>query len=591
MTAALDPQRSVAATGLVADFHAAGGLGWADVHAARQLTYLYGDTDERVALAVGLCVRALRAGSVCLELTAVAESTAGFGDEAVSIPDELWPEPAAWLQALRDSPLVSDGDQAPGGRPLRLVGSLLYLERYWQEEEQVRVELQRRQQPWNQAPVDPALAARVRAAFPSVEEASQRAAAQRCLTSTLTVIAGGPGTGKTTTIARILALLLAEDPTRRVALAAPTGKAATRMDEAIRSARRQLPAEDAARLAPLTARTLHRLLGWTPQGRNRFVHDADNPLPHDVVVVDELSMVSLTMMSRLLAATGRHTRLILVGDPDQLASVEAGAVLADITRASWGSGGAAGGGPVVGLRHNFRFDGRIGALAAAIRAGDADAALDLLATGGDEVSLTTPGESLDRLRERVVSVGAEVDRLARGERIEEALRRFDSHRLLCAHRQGPQGVSHWARVAEGWLREGVPGFGAEGEWYTGRPLLMTTNSADLGLYNGDAGLVVRLDGQPRVYFATGTGLRAFSPYVLSGTQTMFAMTVHKAQGGQFEAVSLILPPPESPLLTRELLYTAVTRATGQVALYGSAESVRRAIARPARRASGLRDRL
>ena len=147
MTAALDPQRSVAATGLVADFHAAGGLGWADVHAARQLTYLYGDTDERVALAVGLCVRALRAGSVCLELTAVAESTAGFGDEAVSIPDELWPEPAAWLQALRDSPLVSDGDQAPGGRPLRLVGSLLYLERYWQEEEQVRVELHRGTKP------------------------------------------------------------------------------------------------------------------------------------------------------------------------------------------------------------------------------------------------------------------------------------------------------------------------------------------------------------------------------------------------------------------------------------------------------------
>lgn len=591
MTTAVDPALSVAATGLLADFHALGALGWGDVHAAQHLCYLYGEKAESVALAVGLTVRALRVGSVCLDLSRVREAVSSE-DEAVAVPDEWWPEQASWRAALAASPAIAQGAGAEP-RALRLLGDRLYLERYWQEEEQVRRALLARWQTPLPGPGSEVLSARLDAAFPGVAEASQRAAAASCLTSALTVVAGGPGTGKTTAIARILDLLLADDPGRRIALAAPTGKAAARMDEALRGARAQLPAASAARLAGVTARTIHKLLGWTPQSRNRFVHNADNPLPHDVVVVDEVSMVSLTLMARLLEAVGPHTRLILVGDPDQLASVEAGAVLSDITRAAWSSSdpGGPAAPPVALLRHNFRFDGRIGDLAAAIRDGDADAAVDLLRQG-DQVRLTEPGARLMDLRDRIVEAGRGVDAAARDGDLAGALAALERHRLLCAHRQGPFGVARWGRIAETWLREAIDGFGADGEWYTGRPLLMTTNLNDLGLYNGDTGVVIRgSDGRPRVYFSSGGGVRSYSPYLLEGAQTVFAMTVHKAQGSQFEAVSVILPPEESPLLTRELLYTAVTRASRSVDLIGPEASVRRAIAQPARRASGLRDRL
>ena len=585
-----DPALSVAATGLVGDFHAAGALAWGDVHAARHLCHLYGEQAETVALAVALTVRALRVGSVCLDLARVREAVASE-DEAVSVPDELWPAPVPWREALSASPLIAQGAEGDA-RALRLVGDRLYLERYWQEEEQVRRALLARWRTALPGPDPARLAATLAAAFPTQAEASQRAAARSCLTSALTVIAGGPGTGKTTTIARILDLLLAEDPHRRIALAAPTGKAAARMDEALRAARADLPAASSARLAQVSARTIHKLLGWTPENRNRFVHDGENPLPHDVAVVDETSMVSLTLMARLLEAVGPQTRLILVGDPDQLASVEAGAVLSDITRAGWRAAEHEDRpAPVAVLRHNFRFDGRIGDLAAAIRDGDADAALTLL-RAGDEVGLTEPGTSLVRLREAIVAAGRGVDAAARTGDLAGALAALDSHRLLCAHRQGPFGVQRWGRIAEAWLREAIEGFGADGEWYTGRPLLMTTNLNDLGLYNGDTGVVIRgADHRPRVYFSSGSGVRSFSPYLLEGAQTVFAMTVHKAQGSQFEAVSVVLPPEDSPLLTRELLYTAVTRASRRVDLIGPEASVRRAIAQRARRASGLRDRL
>ncbi|MBK8459699.1 MAG: exodeoxyribonuclease V subunit alpha [Micropruina sp.] len=594
----IDAAMSVSATGLLRRFHEVGVLGWADLHAAQQLCHLYDERDESVALALALTVRALRGGSVCLDLSAVRELAFETEETLEQVPDELWPEPASWHDKLTASPAVTTGADAFGSRPLRLVGQLLYLERYWRAEESVRVQLLRRQAGLvRDAP--PEANARLDALFSRDPGGWQRTAAALSLVSPLTVIAGGPGTGKTATIARLLSLLLSEEPGLRIALAAPTGKAAARMDQALQEAIAGLPSEWESTLTGLSAQTLHRLLGWIPESRSRFRHNADNPLPHDVVVVDELSMVSLSLMARLMEAVRPSARLILVGDPDQLASVEAGPVLADIVAANWPSlpgaavslGGLAIGrlsGPVVQLRHNHRFDGAIGDLASFVRAGDADSAVGLLRSGSDQVSLSSVSEAGAALKDRVVTAARTVDWAARAGEVGEALAALDSHRLLCAHRRGPFGVAGWARRVEKWLRDDVPGFGLEGEWYTGRPVMISRNSAELGLYNGDTGLVMIRNGQPRVYFGDG---RSVSPFLLEGAQTVFAMTVHKAQGSQFTSVSVVLPEADSPILSRELLYTAITRASERVTLIGTEEAVRRAIQRPARRASGLRERI
>ena len=326
------------ASGLLAIFNQAGVLNPADVHTANVVGRIGQEADERVRLALALTVRALRSGSVCIDLRVV--HTTAFEVEAASDVIELpWPEPDQWIAACKASPLVADGPDQPGGRPMRLAGGLLYLERYWQQEELVRVELQRR----FAAPPPVIDQARLSIAMsrlfdhqglvPGEPDLQQLAAAVSAL-GRVSVLAGGPGTGKTTTVARLLALLQDQPgPAPRIALAAPTGKAAARLEEAVRAATAQLDPEDERRLGDLTASTLHRLLGWLPSNRSRFRHDATNQLPHDVVIVDEMSMVSLTMMARLLEAVRPSARLVLVGDPDQLSSVEAGAVLADIARA------------------------------------------------------------------------------------------------------------------------------------------------------------------------------------------------------------------------------------------------------------------
>ena len=430
----------------------------------------------------------------------------------------------------------------------------------------------------------------------------QRQAAAVSVLSRVAVVAGGPGTGKTSTIARIIAALQLAHPGQqlRLALAAPTGKAAARMDEAIAQWLRRLPA-DAVPPHDLRATTLHRLLGWRPESRNRFVHDRSRPLPQDVVIVDEASMVSVTMMSRLLAALRPQARLVLVGDPHQLAPVEAGAVLADIVEAeqppadelsaALAAVGLPASGPVVRLRTNFRYTGAIERLARAVLAGDEDSALAIATSGAAEVQLAAGAGETD-LADQVVGAGLAVLAAARSGDVTAALAALDEHRLLCAHRSGPHGVSWWSRQVETWLAAADESLRVAGEWYPGRPLLVTANSPDLGLYNGDTGVVVRApDGRLRANFSRGGSVSSISPYLLESVQTMHAMTVHKAQGSQFRRVTLILPPPDSPLLTRELLYTAVTRASDRVTLVGSAESLLAAVRQRARRASGLRERL
>jgi exodeoxyribonuclease V alpha subunit len=610
------------ASGLLSDFNRAGILNTADVHTAETVCRIGQEADETVRLALALTVRALRNGSVCIELHAVHHTAFDEADAAIDLAALPWPDPQDWLAAMVASPLVAIGPDEASGRPLRLAGSLLYLERYWQQEELVRVELRRR----FTAPAPEIDQSRLSDALqrlfdhaglaPGEPDRQQLAAAVSAL-GRVTVLAGGPGTGKTTTVARLLALLRDQHgPALRVALAAPTGKAAARLEEAVRAAAAHLAPEDQQRLGDITASTLHRLLGWLPSNRSRFRHDATNHLPHDVVIVDEMSMVSLTMMARLLEAVRPSARLILVGDPDQLSSVEAGAVLADIARASGKDadlgrrlvelGLIAEGDPapvhgVVQLMRTWRFGGAIDALARAIRAADGDTAIDILRSGADDVqfseldlesaAIETSARAFAGMAGHVREAGISMLTAARAGEVEDALAALDRHRLLCAHQRGPYGVLRWGLEVERWLSESIPGYAGDGEWYVGRPLLVTANDYEMSLYNGDTGVIVQTADGERAAFARGAAAKLYPPVRLDAIQTVHAMTVHRAQGSQFDSVSFVVPPPDSPLLTRELLYTAVTRARHQVLLIGSEEAIRRAILRPANRASGLRNRL
>ncbi|MDZ4234964.1 MAG: exodeoxyribonuclease V subunit alpha [Dietzia sp.] len=543
----------------------------ADIHVARRLTALAEEPDETVALAVAVAVRALRGGSVCVDLRSVAEQ--------IGSPELPWPPPDDWLATVKDSPLVV---KTP---VLRLFGDLLYLDRYWLEEQQVCDD------------VLALLASTLRGTVPSLDRLfpvgweEQRSAAEVALTQSLTVLTGGPGTGKTTTVARLLALLaeqasLAGQPPLRIALAAPTGKAAARLLEAVQLEVDQLDAVDRDRLPTLTSSTLHRLLRSRPDNSSRFRHHRENRLPHDVIVVDETSMVSLTLMARLLEAVRPDSRLLLVGDANQLASVEAGAVLADLVDGLGGRDDVR----IVSLETSHRFGESIGALATAIRDGDGDQVIGLLAAGGDNIEwLDTdePGEQLRtmllphalRLREAAV-LGDGVAGLAT----------LGEHRLLCAHRRGPYGVQYWNRQIERWLTDST-GEPIWTDWYPGRPVLVTANDYGLGLYNGDTGVtVVRGTGLCAVV-GSGSGPVEFATGRLADVDTMHAMTIHKSQGSQADEITVLLPQEESRLLTRELFYTAVTRAKQRVRVVGSEPAIREAISRRVVRASGLARRL
>ena len=566
---------------LVRDFADADILGLADVHVAQRLCALAGEPDETVALALGLLVAALRSGSVCLDLRLVADQ-----HQQAGAADVAWPEPGAWLAAVRASPLMGDPPV------LRILSDskadLLYLDRYWLEEQQVCSDVSAR---LHRAEVREPLPDLQRL-FPA-EFSEQRAAAEMALAQRLTILTGGPGTGKTTTVARLLASIaeqaeLTGSVAPRMALAAPTGKAAARLAEAVTSEVGKLPEIDRQRLAGLHATTLHRLLGSRPDTSSRFRHHRDNRLPHDVVVVDETSMVSLTMMARLLEAVRPDARLLLVGDPDQLASVDAGAVLADLVEGlgdavRFGQGGDGG---VVELKTSHRFGESIGALAQAIRAGDADLAVALLAARDESVEWIGSADPSEHLRAHLVETAFGLREAALLGDGEAALTILNGHRLLCAHRHGPFGVTRWNQQVERWLADRT-GRSMWSQWYVGRPILVTANDYGLGIYNGDTGVVV----------ASPDGLRAhigslqLATSRLPEVDTMHAMTIHKSQGSQADEVTVLLPPQESRLLTRELFYTAVTRAKTKVRVVGPESSVRAAITRRALRASGLARRL
>jgi exodeoxyribonuclease V alpha subunit len=563
---------ALGAAGVLNVFNAAGVLDLSDVHVAQRLCALGEETDEQVGLAVALAVRALRSGSVCVDLSTVVG--------VVGPADLPWPEPTAWLAALRSSPLL--------GQPpvLHLYDDrLLYLDRYWREEQQVCDELLALlvSKPVIDVPDSERL-------FPAGFE-EQRAAAEIALSQAVTVLTGGPGTGKTTTVARLLALLaeqtqIAGGPRVRVALAAPTGKAAARLQEAVALEVEKLDAADWARLGELRAVTLHRLLGSRPDTSSRFRYDRGNRLPHDVIVIDETSMLSLTLMARLLEAVRPQARLILVGDADQLASVEAGAVLADLVEGLSARDDVR----IAALRTSHRFGESIGALAEAIRLGEADQVLTLLRSGDTHIEFMEDDHREQRLRSVLVPHALALREAALLGAGDVAVATLDRHRLLCAHRRGPFGVAHWNRQVQMWLAEetGQPPWS---EWYAGRPLLLTANDYGLRVYNGDTGVVVVGPDGLRAAIAGATGLLDFATSRLSEVETMYAMTIHKSQGSQADEVTVLMPPADSRLLTRELFYTAVTRAKQKVRVVGPEASVRAAVGRRAVRASGLAHRL
>lgn len=567
-----DRRQAVSATGLLRSFNYAGVIESADVHVAQRLTTMSGETNPSVALAIALAVRALRGGSVCVDLTSV--------EAQVGVPDLPWPSAVDMIAAVLASPLT----QSPTA--LRVYDDrLLYLDRYWREEQQVAQDF------------TALLAARssqhppgIERLFPSGYE-EQRAAARIALGQRLTVLTGGPGTGKTTTVARLLALFAEQAerdgrPRLRIALSAPTGKAAARLNEAVQLEIDKLDAADRQRVSGLRATTLHRLLGSRPDTSSRFRHHRGNRLPHDVIVVDETSMVSLTMMARLLESVRPQARLLLVGDPDQLASVEAGAVLADLVDGLGPRDHA-----LAALQTSHRFGESIGELASAIRSGDADLAIDVLRAGGDHIEWLATDDAPERLRNVLVPHAVRLRQAAVLGDARAALATLDEHRLLCAHRRGPFGIAHWNRQVERWLAEAT-GESIWSSWYPGRPVLVTANDYGLGVYNGDIGVtVLNSEGQLRAVIAGAGGLLDFASSRLSDVETLHAMTIHKSQGSQADEVTVLMPQEDSRLLTRELFYTAVTRAKKKVRVVGGEATVRAAIERRAVRASGLALRL
>jgi exodeoxyribonuclease V alpha subunit len=607
--------------GLLAQFNRAGVLGAADVHVACALARLGRDGDELVALAAALAVRAPRVGHVLADLATVQETATADAEDEADLSGLPWPALELWAEHVAASAAVSVGDAGPVDRPLRLVGTGLYLDRYWRDEVFVAGDLIARSSAEPLSPGAALLADGLERLFRDDVGGLQRRAAEIAVRRQFSVIAGGPGTGKTTTVARLLALLEEQAvasgrPGLLVALAAPTGKAAARMAEAVHTEGRMLDVDEEvrARLLSFGASTVHRLLGRHPASANRFRHNRDNRLPHDVVIVDETSMMSLPLMARLLEAVRDDAHLVLLGDQEQLASVEAGAVLGDIVGPAAAGLPASSGASPVGecitvLKTNHRFRGPLAELANAVRAGDDDAVMAALADSTSEGPARVAGHegpsSTSWLAIDIASANdaaLEPVRLAvcaSGSLLAEAGRRGDGPgaldvlgqlRLLTAHRAGPAGASTWNAHVEQWLADGL--VGSEGGWYVGRPVIVTQNDYSLGLFNGDTGVVIaRPDGGLSVAFKRGAEIVTVSPSRLAAVETAFAMTAHRAQGSEFDEVVVLLPPASSRILTRELLYTAVTRAKRRVVLVGTEGSVRAAVRRPIARASGLTARL
>nr|WP_300315676.1 exodeoxyribonuclease V subunit alpha [Halomonas sp.] len=656
------------------------------------------DASPLLLLAAALTSHQLGRGHLCLDLA----ETLNVPDLALSLPPEgdgledLPPLPSQvlaglspdeWAAALAHPELVGHGH---GVTPLVAehighatdITTRLYLRRYWQHEQDIRQSITARLDTAASNPDD--FAAPLDALFPRATDIDwQRQACALAARSPFAVITGGPGTGKTTTVVKLLALLQSHALKQtgralRIRLAAPTGKAAARLNASIAAQVENLMldglSEDPQRLRdaiPSEVVTLHRLLGSRPDTR-RLQHNAQSPLALDMLVVDEASMVDVEMMAALLKALPHQARLVLLGDKDQLASVEAGAVLGDLCRraegghylpetAAWLRTATGQSLPddvidadglnldqvVMMLRVSHRFDASsgIGQLAKAVNAGTPDAARHILNQGFPDLiglSLSADDATTGKRLEQLVVEGSvhQAGSAAKGYRhyldvmvrtrpahqaagtpatdsdahvgdsnqvwddwARRVLQAHGSFQLLCALRRGPWGVEGLnARIRQALSRSGwLPGWTAEVSeetWYPGRPVLITRNDYGLGLMNGDIGITLAL---PDPEHARGTTLRVAFPATdgsdrirwvlparLRDVETVFAMTVHKSQGSEFEHTALVLPNAPNPILTRELVYTGITRARHWLTLVENGHGILdQAITRRVIRASGL----
>lgn len=585
-------------------------------------------------VAAALASQQVADGNTCADLRALlANPAAGAEDELHALlPAGL--DLAGWTAALRHFPGIVGAPPAgddPVRTPLVLDGAgRLYLGRYFAYEREVARGLRalaERETPVDEGALREALdeffpppAAPADAGEPPDE---QRVAGAIAATRALCVVSGGPGTGKTWTVVRILAALArlrarAGGEPLAIGLAAPTGKAAARVQEAVEAARAGLP-EDVRERIPAEAATIHRLLGARSDSIY-FRHDAGRPLALDVLVVDEASMVDLPLMAKLLRALPDDARLVLVGDKDQLASVEAGSVLGDICARNPGPGprsceriarlcgrapaapvgapaGPVGDGPlresIAVLTRNRRFgaDTGIHRLAQAVRSGAAEEALALLRAGHGDIRRveTRPGQPLEAALGRAAVDGYRryLD-IARGGGGDELFKAFGAFRVLCAVRRGPFGVERVNEAIASALDDAGLVSHREG-WYVGRPVMVTRNDHALRLFNGAVGIVI---GEGTVCFESESAVgTALAPARLPAHETVYAMTIHKSQGSEFDSVVVVLPSAASPLVGRELLYTAITRARVKVEIWASEAEIRRVIDASLARASGLADAL
>lgn len=472
---------------------------------------------------------------------------------------------------------ISQGLEVAETLPLVLQNYCLYTHRYWFYEtrlaQQLKQLLKRDYQIHN-------LEAALDNHFQPVENHEtdwQREAAKLALTHAFAIVTGGPGTGKTTTVVKILALLqeLAQQPLH-IALAAPTGKAAMRLQESIGASIQSLSCSaEIKRQIPDEVKTLHRLLGARPPSPY-FHHDANKPLPYDVVVIDEASMVDLALMSKLVDALKVGARLILLGDKDQLASVESGAVLADLTSSLKKN--------TVELQKSHRFQGEIKDLAVAVNQQAGKNAWDLLATGSDKISL---------LQDDVISYIARKQQpylalIKQGADFKQVFAAFNAFQVLCSNRQGVNGIADINHRVEKQLH-------LSGHWYSGRPVMMTQNNAPMQLYNGDIGICMPdkdLNNRLMVFFLRPDGsVKKVLPTRLPPHETVFAMTIHKSQGSEFNEVLIALPDKMNPVLTKELIYTAITRAKQRVKIVAQQEIFSQAVKQKIQRYGGLAAKL
>jgi exodeoxyribonuclease V alpha subunit len=587
-------------------------FGDVDLHFARLMTRLAGGAHPALAAAAALASRATGNGDVCVRL-------ADYAGHTLPKLDLTAPALEDWTRLLRDSGMVG----SPGEfQPLVLdEAGRLYLYRYWDYEKRLAEELLARAHDVDDVDTG-LLRSGLDRYFPEPRDAEQKLAAATAVLRRFCVISGGPGTGKTTTVVKILALLAEQVRGDRlaIAVAAPTGKAAARVQDAMRAALDRLDVDLFTRaVMPAEAFTLHRLLGARP-GSVRYRHHRGNPLALDVLVVDEASMADLALTAKLVEALPARARLILLGDKDQLSSVEAGSVLGDICRrapvstrfakrladvtrtrkkipASSTASPLADSVALLDTSYRFGPDSGIGTLARLVNTGHGPDALALLQSHAHpDIAWQPIGPS--GLREHLA--GSVSDALsdyfgavAAGAAPQEVFARFAAFRVLSAHRRGPFGVIALNRLIEDVLDEqGL--ISTRTAWYPGRAVMITRNDYELRLFNGDVGVALKdAEGHLKVFFPgpAGESVRSLAPTRLPEHETVYAMTIHKSQGSEFGRVLMVLPNILSPVMSRELIYTGVTRAMARLEVWGDETVFVAAIGRGLRRASALQERL